>query len=167
MTSSYNDFLHDVFTCEDNDAFYRTLSKTANAFGFDKIIYLYDPSPSDTLCKAVQLTTYDPKWMKYWTNEGYADIDIGVRKTAEQGLRPLALDVDDFLSQPQHDEDPAAFKAFWEANTEGGCGKIFSHQLFRYQEGKGAMGWSVAIFLALSLQRPLMKMELYYPQSSI
>ena len=140
MTCSYDNFLHNVFTCEDNDAFYKTLCKTVDNLGFDKIIYLYDPDPSDTLSKSVQLTTYDPKWMEYWTTEGYGDIDIGVRKTAEQGLSPLTLDVDEFLSQPQHDEDPTAFKAFWEANTEGGCGKIFSHQLFQNQEGRGAMG---------------------------
>lgn len=137
----YEDFLDSFLNASCDQEFYEVLSRTGSEFGFDKVIYLYTPTEDHPLHKPANFSTYAPDWMDYWIDQGYDKIDIGVRKTMESGRDALTLDVCAYLEQPDDGEASQAIEALWEAKTEGGCGKIFSHQLLHLDDSLGAMGF--------------------------
>ena len=120
---------------------WKGLCESASSLGFDKVIYLYAPDNSFSNEQASQRTTYADDWMIYWNEQGYADIDIGVRKTIEMGYAPLCFTSQAYIDNHAEEESEEALHALWEAKNEGGCHHIYSHQLFQSSLGKGAMGF--------------------------
>lgn len=141
MNKIFADFLTGIDNAKTDDEAWHAISRSIEKIGFDRAIYLYYPEATpNTMGTPLFRTTYADDWMEFWNSEGYNEVDIPVRKTIEAGYGPMILDVDQYIDDTSSQEEKFALQALSDAKDEGGCGKVYSHQLFHGQIGLGAMG---------------------------
>ena len=141
MNKIFADFLSRIDGARTDEEAWQAICVSIEKLGFDRAIYLYYPdATSSTMGEPLFRTTYADDWMEFWNSEGYNEVDIPVRKTIEAGYGPMIMDVDQYIDSPDVEENSFALQALSDAKNEGGCGKVYSHQLFHGQIGLGAMG---------------------------
>lgn len=129
-------FAADLETAADDEAAWAVTQRHAAALGFDTLCYFFFPGPDE---EAVALSSYDPRWMTRYAEEGYADKDIATAETLRRRFRPLAFSSERYSKN--FEMDRAHRKVFVEARYDAGAENIYSHTLFHDGEGCGAMGF--------------------------